>query len=107
MVVEPASPCRIRYRKRRENLDETPAAKVSPVSEASEGTIARAQIVVDMDLCKGHATCQGEAPGLFKVDEDGRLTVLNAYPDAGAIEKARAAARYCPTQAIQILGDTK
>ena len=106
MVVEPASPCRIRYRKRRAMTEEKETASTDVSTEASPKVPLRAQIVVDMDLCKGHATCQGEAPDLFQVDEEGRLTVLNAYPDAAAIDKARAAARYCPTQAIQILGDT-
>ena len=106
MVVEPASPCRIRYRKRRATVEENQTASTDVSPEVSSKVPARAQIVVDMDLCKGHATCQGEAPDLFQVDEEGRLTVLNAYPDAAAIDKARAAARYCPTQAIKILGDT-
>lgn len=106
MVVEPASPCRIRYRKRRAMAEDNQTASTDVSPEVSPIVPARAQIVVDMDLCKGHATCQGEAPELFQVDEEGRLTVLNAYPDAAAIDKARAAARYCPTQAIQILGDT-
>lgn len=106
MVVEPASPCRIRYRKRRATVEENQTASTDVSPEVSSKVPARAQIVVDMDLCKGHATCQGEAPELFQVDEEGRLTVLNAYPDAAAIDKARAAARYCPTQAIKILGDT-
>ena len=106
MVVEPASPCRIRYRKRRATVEENQTASTDVSPEVSSKVSARAQIVVDMDLCKGHATCQGEAPDLFQVDEEGRLTVLNAYPDAAAIDKARAAARYCPTQAIKILGDT-
>lgn len=107
MVVEPASPCRIRYRKRRAMTEEKETASTDVSTEASPKVPLRAQIVVDMDLCKGHATCQGEAPELFQVDEDGRLTVLNAYPDAKAIDKARAAARYCPTQAIQVLGGTE
>lgn len=107
MVVEPASPCRIRYRKRRVISDEIQIAESSLSPGDCEIPGARAQIVVDMDLCKGHASCQGEAAELFKVDDQGRLTILNAYPDASMMEKARAAARYCPTQAIQILGDTE
>lgn len=105
MVVEPTSPCRIRYRKRRADVEQTGTVSDSNSAEAVTQTPAQTQIFVDMDLCKGHATCMGEAPELFKVDEEGRLTVLNAYPDASVIEKARAAARYCPTQAIKIQGE--
>ena len=105
MVVEPASPCRIRYRKRKTIMEEAEITSTGLSSETVAEDPTQVQIVVDMDLCKGHATCQGEAPELFKVDENGRLTVLNPYPDSEVIEKARKAARYCPTQAIQILGD--
>ena len=49
----------------------------------------------------------GEAPDLFHVDEEGRLTVRNAYPDGEQLQKARLAAQYCPTQAIKIVGDVK
>jgi sterol 14-demethylase len=44
----------------------------------------------------------GEAPELFHVDEAGKLTVLNPSPGEALIDKARAAAKYCPTQAIRI-----
>jgi sterol 14-demethylase len=108
MVVEPASPCRIRYRRRRyEELAEVDAERGASEPREGDQTAASCphQIVVDMDLCKGHATCMGEAPELFHVDEAGKLTVLNSTPDTDQLEKARSAARYCPTQAIRILGD--
>ena len=57
---------------------------------------------MDWELCKGHGACMGEAPELFQVDADGRLTVLNDSPDESLLDKARAAARYCPTQAITL-----
>lgn len=60
------------------------------------------RIRLDRDLCKGHAACMGEAPGLFHVDEEGHLTILNDHPPEAELEKARAAAKYCPTQAIRI-----
>jgi len=107
MVVEPASPCRIRYRKRQEIVEEVGSNVATHSSASAENMPPRAQIVVDMDLCKGHGTCQGEAPELFHVDDEGRLTVLNPNPDDTAIQKARVAARYCPTQAIQILGESE
>ncbi len=105
MVVEPASPCKVRYRRRKttqEALGQEPTNGSKEIKdEASQG----ARIVVDMDLCKGHATCMGEAPELFRVDAEGQLTVLNDRPDSDLLPKARAAQRYCPTQAIRIEGD--
>lgn len=100
MVVEPASPCRVRYRRRHQAK---PADSVQNASGESQGlATGRYRIEVDWDLCKGHGTCMGEAPELFQVDADGRLTVLNDSPDEALLDKARAAARYCPTQAITL-----
>lgn len=100
MVVEPASPCRVRYRRRRQ------AKSVEGAGESTEERKGpgrgRYRIEVDWDLCKGHAACMGEAPELFQVDAEGRLTVLNDSPDESLLDKARSAAKYCPTQAITL-----
>ena len=106
MVVEPASPCRVRYRRRATTMTETEASKEAGISDSSGQPEAGYRIEVDMDLCKGHAACMGEAPELFHVDEDGKLTVLNARPDESQLEKARNAAKYCPTQAIRLTDNT-
>lgn len=101
MVVEPGSPCRIRYRRRRSASTAAEAARTGDegIAMASAGHF---RIRLDRDLCKGHAACMGEAPGLFHVDEEGHLTILNDHPPEAELEKARAAAKYCPTQAIRI-----
>ena len=102
MVVEPASPCRIRYRRRRYTQEPAGSAHTDTGHSAGQ-TVGGLRVVVDMDLCKGHATCMGEAPELFHVDAEGRLTVLDEYPGDALVEKARAAVRYCPTQAIRLV----
>ncbi len=103
MVVEPASPCRIRYRKRAQAESGLAMNEAQRAPEAQElKTLGRFRIEVDFDLCKGHATCMGEAPELFKVDEEGRLTVLQETPEELLREKALQAAKYCPTQAIKV-----
>ena len=103
MVVEPASPCRIRYRKRAQAESGLAMNEAQGTPEAEElKTLGRFRIEVDFDLCKGHATCMGEAPELFKVDEEGRLTVLQETPEELLREKALKAAKYCPTQAIKV-----
>jgi len=103
MVVEPASPCRIRYRLRKSGQASNDESETG--HQISEYANARSQyrIEVDMELCKGHAVCMGEAPELFHVDDTGKLSVLNAYPGDDLRDKAQAAAKYCPTQAIRIL----
>lgn len=61
------------------------------------------KIKIDYDLCQGHGTCKGEAPEVFDVDEDElRVVVLQEEPTADLHEKVRAAAKFCPTQAIQL-----
>ena len=60
------------------------------------------RIVVDRGLCKGHGVCMGEAPEVFEVSEDGKLTLLmEAAPD-GLRDKLDAAVQYCPTGALSL-----
>ena len=101
MVVEPGSPCRVRYR-RRQAVMKAGDALVTSTANGEQQAKPGYRIEVDMDLCKGHAACMGEAPELFHVDEAGHLTVLNAEPTEAQMKQARAAATYCPTQAIRI-----
>jgi sterol 14-demethylase len=61
------------------------------------------RIVVDRDLCQGHAACEGEAPEVFSVSKKGDLTILQPEPPEelrGAVELA---VKYCPTQALSII----
>jgi ferredoxin len=62
------------------------------------------RIEVDLDLCQGHAMCELEAPEIFSVPRKGKVTVLNASPPEQARTAVEAAVRYCPTQALRILG---
>ena len=38
------------------------------------------KIVVDYDLCQGHAVCQSEAPAVFAVEDKGQVKVLHEDP---------------------------
>ncbi len=62
------------------------------------------RIVVDADLCQGHAVCQDEAPNLFTVPKKGTVQLLATDP-GDELRAARAAVRYCPTQALSIVED--
>lgn len=99
MIVEPQSPCPIRYYRREAPVE--PVSTDAPAAKNQRST-GGFEIRVDWDLCKGHANCMAEAPELFRVDDDGRLTVLQAHPDAALLEKARAAEKFCPTRAIRL-----
>jgi ferredoxin len=60
------------------------------------------KIVVDFDLCRGHGECEGEAPEVFQVDDQGYLTVLQENPPEELREKVERAVKYCPTMALKI-----
>jgi sterol 14alpha-demethylase len=60
------------------------------------------RIVLDRDLCQGHAVCVGESPELFRIGADGKVElVLDTLPPDLA-DQARAAARFCPTRTIYV-----
>jgi ferredoxin len=64
------------------------------------------RVVVDLDLCQGHAVCQGEAPEIFRVSTAGPVCARRGDPRAaarGAARSAEAAARYCPNRVITIV----
>ena len=63
------------------------------------------RIVIDRDLCRGHAQCMGEVPEVFDVDDAGVLTVLQERPPPALAKRLAVAASYCPTGAIRIEDD--
>jgi sterol 14-demethylase len=101
MVVQPVSPCRVRYVKRAV-IKETTVESTKNNAQESTQTGPGFQIIIDRELCQGHATCMTEAPELFQVDEAGNLTVLQENPPLDLLEKARQAEKYCPTKAITV-----
>jgi ferredoxin len=63
------------------------------------------RIVVDRDLCQGHAACEGEAPDVFSVSKKGELTVLMPNPPEARRAAVELAVKYCPTHALSIEED--
>ncbi|HMV66036.1 MAG TPA: ferredoxin [Myxococcota bacterium] len=63
------------------------------------------RVVVDWDLCQGHAMCQEEAPEVFQVGKDGQLTVLQERPPESLRAKVEAACTYCPCRALSLVED--
>jgi ferredoxin len=66
--------------------------------EREEGGI---HVWVDPKRCIANAKCTTAAPGLFVLDDDTGIAVIEHGDDA-AMERFFAAARACPTQAIII-----
>lgn len=65
------------------------------------------RIIVDTQLCQGHAVCMGEAPEVFDVTREGKLTVLNAAPPPTLRSQVEAAVRYCPTGALTLIEENE
>ena len=63
------------------------------------------RIVVDADLCQGHAMCELEAPDVFTVPKNGTVEVIDPRPPAHLRPDVENAVRYCPTQALSIVDD--
>jgi sterol 14-demethylase len=101
MVVQIATPCRVRYRRRGSAGSATSIkGRVSPKVDGVPGTF---RVCVDLDLCQGHAVCADEAPEIFEIDRAENKVVLRARnPDASQRERVETAVRHCPTRALSI-----
>lgn len=60
------------------------------------------RIVVNWSLCEGNGNCEANAPELFRLDDNDELEVLNEQPPEELREKAEAAVRSCPKNALSI-----
>lgn len=85
----------------------TPASDSTPAettleSRAEVTSAPSLRIRVDRDLCQGHGVCVGEAPELFALGKDHKVILKLARPPVELHEKARAAARHCPTRTLRI-----
>ncbi len=120
MIVQPKSPCRIRYQRLSnaaskagkpampQSAEDTTAYKDSqcPVhSDTDIETSAQTRaftVMVDRQLCQGHAMCMGEASDVFHVDDNGKLQLLQENPPPELMDKVRNAVKHCPNQALSI-----
>ena len=57
---------------------------------------------VDTERCILTGTCEAVAPGVFEIDDDGALRVLQPVVPAGLLEAARTAVASCPTRALSL-----
>src|SRR5690606_2457453 len=108
MIVQPRSPCRVRYKRRVHAAQ--PAPKKVMIGDSGEaGGPFHAQvkqapfaIAVDRQLCQGHSMCIGEAPELFLLAAEGLATVKVDNITPALLEKAQKAEQYCPNKAIKV-----
>ena len=60
------------------------------------------KIVVNWSLCEGNGNCEAVAPELFALNDEDELEILNETPAEELREKAEAAVRSCPKNALSI-----
>ena len=64
------------------------------------------RVVVDLELCQGHALCQEEAPEVFRVVERpgayDQVSLLDESPPEALRKQVEAAVRHCPNRVIRI-----
>ncbi len=59
------------------------------------------RILVDADLCQGHAMCEVEAPDVFSVPKVGPVEVIGAVTSVNEAA-VRSAVRHCPAMALSL-----
>lgn len=60
------------------------------------------KIIIDWDLCQGHGNCTGEAPEVFRLNDQGNLELLMEEAPLSMAKELDLAVRYCPTSAIRL-----
>lgn len=101
LVIGPAQPCRIRYKKR---AVASTHAGVNGVNGAGAAVSTKKyKVVADLDLCQSHAVCAGEAPEIFHVGKTGKVQIKIAEPGPELRAKAERAATYCPNRVLKIV----
>ena len=64
------------------------------------------RIIADTDRCIGSGQCMLKEPTVFDLDEDeGTVVLLSSQPTGSAAERAREAARLCPSGALTVIED--
>ncbi|RJF86513.1 cytochrome P450 [Oleomonas cavernae] len=113
MIVQPKEPCRVRYRRRdpagiASDYGASGApAKASgcpaPAHQPAAVQMPAITVMVDRQLCQGHAVCTGESPAHFQVGDDGILKLLKEEVSEAELEKVQLAALHCPNAALRIV----
>lgn len=67
-----------------------------------ETSAKKLKITVDRPRCAGHGRCAAVAPGLFSLDEDGYIAVVELEVPRDMESLAKRAARACPERVIAV-----
>jgi ferredoxin len=60
------------------------------------------RVAVDRDACEANAVCAGLAPGVFDLDDEDYLHVLQPDVPEGTADAVRRAVASCPKAALRL-----
>jgi ferredoxin len=60
------------------------------------------KVVVDRDLCEGHARCVEAAPGVFEIGDDDEMHIIDETAGEHQRQAIEAAVANCPRQALSM-----
>jgi ferredoxin len=66
--------------------------------------VSPVEIIVDNELCEGHALCVSAAPEVFEMGEDEKALVLRVELTEDILKQVDDAILRCPVQAISRRG---
>jgi len=102
MVVHLKQPCRVRCRPRKKSSVSAASAKQVAARDQEEAATRPFRVIIDKDLCQGHAVCTGEAPEVFELGPDDLVHVKEEKPRKELRKKCEMAVRYCPNHVIRL-----
>jgi sterol 14-demethylase len=102
MVVHLKQPCRVRCRPRKSHTVSAASARQLAAREEQEAAARPFRVIIDKDLCQGHAVCTGEAPEVFELGPDDLVHVKEEKPRKELRKKCELAVRYCPNHVIRL-----
>jgi ferredoxin len=71
-----------------------------PPTTAKTG--GRVKVIVDPDICQGHARCWEICPEVFNLDEEGHSQAIDGEVPTALEEKVAEAVANCPERAISL-----
>ena len=62
------------------------------------------KITADHTRCEGHGMCEALLPSIFRVDDEGNVTVLTEQVLEAELDDVRLAVDSCPVEALRLFG---
>ncbi|WP_194827901.1 ferredoxin [Nocardia sp. XZ_19_231] len=60
------------------------------------------KIAADRTRCEGHGMCEALLPDIFRVDDEGNVTVLTDQVSEAELDDVRLAVDSCPVEALRM-----